>query len=92
MRYLSAIQRYAAGVRRDQSSQDVEKSALAAAAGSNNGNELSWFSFQADLPEDLQRISASGEGLCEVFNLNKALVSILFHIKKPLSLRGKAAM
>jgi hypothetical protein len=53
MRDLLAIERYAAAVRRDQPSQDVEKSALSTAAGSDDGNEFSRFRAQADLLEDL---------------------------------------
>ena len=59
---LLAIERYAATVRRDQPSQDVEKSALSTAAWSDDGNEFSRFSAQADLLEDLQCITAPGEG------------------------------
>jgi hypothetical protein len=91
MRDLFAIERYAATVRREQPSQDVEKSALSTAAGSDDGNEFSGFSAKADLLEDLQCITASGEGFRKVFNLNEGIAAVLFHIKKPLSLRGKTA-
>jgi hypothetical protein len=91
MRDLLAIERYAATVRREQPSQDVEKGALSTAAGSYDGNEFSRFSAKADLLEDLQFITAPGEGFRKVFNLNKRIASLLFHIKKPLSLRGKTA-
>ena len=69
----------------------LKKVLFSTAAGSDDGNEFSGFSAKANLLEDLQCITASGEGFRKVFNLNEGIAAVLFHIKKPLSLRGKTA-